>query len=266
MSNQNPLVPQGSLLEQKAKGKPHLRVAYVIVALHLLFLGGLLIQGCKREDQTEASTHLAATNESTLPPLDSGSLYSTTPPASSSNAPAADLAQRGASTATNLAGQVSTAAQPAESAAREYVVLKGDSFYSIGKKFGVTTPAIARANPGIDSTRLKVGDKLQIPAAAASSGAGSSAAVAASEAGATDVYEVKPGDTLGRIAKAHGTGVTEIKSLNGLKTDRINVGQKLKLPAARVSPATAPAAALPPPPGNPPGTTVPAPTGAVRNQ
>ena len=35
MNTPNPLIPQGSLLEQKAKGKPHLRVAYFIVAAHM---------------------------------------------------------------------------------------------------------------------------------------------------------------------------------------------------------------------------------------
>ena len=69
MNNPNPLIPQGSLLEQKAKGKPHLRVAYIIVAVHLVFLGGLLIQGCKKDDQSGARAN-QTTNDSALPPLD----------------------------------------------------------------------------------------------------------------------------------------------------------------------------------------------------
>jgi peptidoglycan endopeptidase LytE len=64
--------------------------------------------------------------------------------------------------------------------------------------------------------------------------------------GADIVYVVKTGDTLLKIAKAGATTVNEIKALNGMKTDRIQVGQKLKLPAAKGAPATAPAA---PPPG-----------------
>jgi LysM repeat protein len=36
---------------------------------------------------------------------------------------------------------------------------------------------------------------------------------------------------LEKIAKNNGTSVKAIKSLNNLKTDRINAGQKLKLPA-----------------------------------
>jgi LysM repeat protein len=52
---------------------------------------------------------------------------------------------------------------------------------------------------------------------------------------------VKSGDTLIRIAKAHGTTVKAIKSLNGLTTDRIKVGQKLNLPGKEAAvPAPAP--------------------------
>src|SRR5262245_8583810 len=80
MTTPNPLIPQGSLLEQKAKGKPHLRIAYIIVGVHLLFLGGLLIQGCSREDPPDGQVSTSggiSTNDSGLPPLDGGSLYNT---------------------------------------------------------------------------------------------------------------------------------------------------------------------------------------------
>jgi LysM repeat protein len=43
------------------------------------------------------------------------------------------------------------------------------------------------------------------------------------------VYVVKSGDTLAKIAKTHGTTIKAIKSANGLDTDHIWVGQKLKL-------------------------------------
>jgi LysM repeat protein len=263
MSNQNPLIPQGSLLEQKAKGKPYLRVAYVIVALHLLFLGGLLIQGCKRE---EPDTKLGGTttNESTMPALDSASLYSSNPPAASTNVP--DLAH-GAAATTNLSPQAPAGTPVPEPppAGREYVVLKGDSFYSIGKKFGVSANSIARANPGIDSTRLKIGDKLQIPAAASSTGGTSGGTP---DVAPSDLYVVKAGDTLAKIAKTHGATVAEIKSLNGLTTDRINAGQKLKLPPAKAAaPATAPATAAPPQAGTPTTAVPNPPTGVgVSNQ
>jgi LysM repeat protein len=242
MNNPSPLIPQGSLLEQKARGKSHLRVAVFIVAAHLVFLGFLLVgQGCKKEDATASRTGSTNTDTS-LPPLTQDTLYS--PPTNG-------LAQATTSSLPTF-DSVTTTSQPLSSlpaipmhpeplpaatpTTQEYVVVKNDSFYSIGKKFGVSSGAIAKANPGVDSTRLKVGQKLVIPAPAAT-GVAESSLAGSSSAGD---YVVKSGDTLSKIAKTSGVPVTEIKSLNGLKTDRIYVGQKLKLPAPRSAPAANP--------------------------
>jgi LysM repeat protein len=46
------------------------------------------------------------------------------------------------------------------------------------------------------------------------------------------LYVVKSGDSLTRIAKAHGTTVKALKAANDLKGDRIVVGAKLKIPTA----------------------------------
>lgn len=45
-----------------------------------------------------------------------------------------------------------------------------------------------------------------------------------------DVYTVKSGDSLEKIAHAHSTSVKALKELNNLPTDRIKIGQKLKIP------------------------------------
>ena len=50
--------------------------------------------------------------------------------------------------------------------------------------------------------------------------------------GKTQEYTVASGDTLSVIARALGTKVSIIKSLNGMKTDSLRVGQKLVVPAA----------------------------------
>ena len=49
------------------------------------------------------------------------------------------------------------------------------------------------------------------------------------------VHEVRPGDTLGRIAAERGTTVEFIKRSNGLKNDIIRPGQKLKIPKGHFS-------------------------------
>jgi LysM repeat protein len=43
-------------------------------------------------------------------------------------------------------------------------------------------------------------------------------------------YKVRSGDTLSQIAQRHRTSVSAIKRLNHLKSDRINIGQILKIP------------------------------------
>ena len=173
-----------------------------------------------------------------MPPLDQSNLYPTNAPQQTNLLPP-DLTQTSAPPATNPAPQnLPVLPPPVESAApgltREYVVVKHDSFSIIGKKFGVSWSAIAKANPGVDSTRLKVGQKLVVPAQASPT-----IATAAAGNSSENSYVVKTGDTLHKIARANGTSVNEIKALNGLKTDRIKVGDKLKLPAAKPAPVTA---------------------------
>jgi LysM repeat protein len=44
------------------------------------------------------------------------------------------------------------------------------------------------------------------------------------------VYSVISSDTINDIARRHGTTVKAIKAVNGLSTERLRVGQKLKMP------------------------------------
>ena len=46
----------------------------------------------------------------------------------------------------------------------------------------------------------------------------------------TTVYVVQPGDYLSKISKKYNVTIASIKRLNGLKSDTVRVGQKLKLP------------------------------------
>lgn len=45
------------------------------------------------------------------------------------------------------------------------------------------------------------------------------------------MYRVKQGDNLEKIAKKHNTSVRVLKELNSLNTDKIYIGQRLKVPA-----------------------------------
>ena len=48
-----------------------------------------------------------------------------------------------------------------------YTVKAGDNFGKIAKRFGLKVADIIAANPGVDSSRLKTGQKLRLPASAA---------------------------------------------------------------------------------------------------
>ena len=119
-----------------------------------------------------------------------------------------------------------------EAAGTEYVVVNGDSLAKIAKKNGVTLKALEAANPGVEPTKLKVGQKLTIPASGGAAAPAATARPASTGSGAGgETYTVKSGDTLTKIAKAHGTTVKAIEAENNLTTTKIKVGQKLKIPA-----------------------------------
>lgn len=63
------------------------------------------------------------------------------------------------------------------------------------------------------------------------------------------VYQVRPGDTLGQIARTHGVSVADLRSQNRLNDDLIRVGHTLRIPssgwAGNLTVASAPAASRP---------------------
>jgi hypothetical protein len=56
---------------------------------------------------------------------------------------------------------------------------------------------------------------------------------AASPESDTTLYQIRPGDSLWTIARRHGVSVTELKTQNALRTNRIYAGQVLQVPASR---------------------------------
>ena len=236
MNTPNPLVPQGSLNE--TKNKSHIRIAVcTILAIHVVVIVGLLIAGCKKDGAIADNQ-----KQTNSPPVfDPSTIAQDTNAVAPSNPSQSPSNQVAVTPSTPL--NQPPAEQPAP-ATTEYTVAKGDSFYTIGKKQGVTIKTITAANPGVESTKLKVGQKLQIPArttVAAATGGGAVApdSTGASGAGAEGLYVVKSGDNLTKIAKAHGTTPKQLRAANSLKTDQIKVGQKLKLPQKAAPGATA---------------------------
>jgi LysM repeat protein len=228
-NQQSPLIPQGSLLEQKNKGRARVKIAvFLVLAIHGIGLMALLMQGCKKQPDTGGTE---ATTEATNNPA----------PAfvEPTNAPAAP---------TNIVGTpTNTAPLPVEQpitapgAATDYVVVKGDTFSSISKKFHVSVKAILDANPSVEPTKLKIGQTIHIPPAlaAAATGANGTAASGSETNAAGPTYTVKSGDSLTKIAGEFGVSVRNLRSANNLKTDKIVVGQKLKIPGKTAAPTSA---------------------------
>lgn len=116
--------------------------------------------------------------------------------------------------------------------AETYTAKKGDTLYSIAKRYEITLAELRTANNLSESDVLKVGQKLTIPTADIET-----AAALASEKNATkkpegklENYTVKKGDTLYSIAKRNGLKLYDLLALNNLQNDAvIKTGQVLKL-------------------------------------
>ena len=141
--------------------------------------------------------------------------------------------------------------KPVEPEYTIYVVQNGDYLAKISKKFNVTIASIRRLNPSIKKDVVRVGQKLKLPgkidvpppAVASGAASGTVAATVAKKsakksfapyAGATKEYVVKNGDTLGSVAYGNGITIRQLKELNGLSSDSLKIGQKLKIPAEKV--------------------------------
>ena len=241
MNNPSPLIPQGSLLEQKNHSRSRVKVAFFcVVGVHVAaILVALLAQGCKREPAppTDAATNSTAVD---------------------TNLPVMDTNQSLAGAVNNPPVPVIPEPAPPVPTAQDYVIVKGDSFYTIGKKFNVSTKAIQAANPTVDPNKLQIGHKLVIPPPTAPTTTPSLTPGAATLAPADtgeQTYKVKSGDSLSKIAKDHGTTINAITKLNKLTTTKIKVGDVLKIPAR-----SAPAPTATPEPATPVAAPAPAPT------
>ena len=233
------------MLEQKTKGRARARLAIFfvcILAVHVIGLMALLTAaGCKREQAVspppETNAVLPTLDVTNMPAAETNLLVMppVTPP---------PIVQPPVAPPAPVAGGIT-----------EYVVAKGESFYSIGKKLGVSMKAIQDANPSVDPTKLQIGQKLTIPSPVAPASSQPDQLLTEAASGSEQVYIVKSGDTLTKIAAEHGTTVKALRAANDLKTDKIKVGQKLKLPSKAVMPS--PAMPAEPAPLSPPPAPVP---------
>ncbi len=258
MNNPNQPAPEGALNDSASKPKSNVRLfVFVIIAIHAVFFAGVLLQACKPKDEKPIASGVP-----TPPPIDytpAGSSvpppiglppggpalnppggpgnFATTPPLPQPPVAPAFPEPPPAQPPVAVPPPIKPEPPPTVEGPKQHVIGKGDSFSTLAKKYGVSAAAITKANPDANPTKLKIGQKVTIPAAAPKSATPETKKAADAKPDEVGTYTVKSGDTLGKVAKANRTTVKAIRDLNKLKTDQIKVGQKLKLPAASDKPA-----------------------------
>ena len=100
------------------------------------------------------------------------------------------------------------------STSNTYTVKKGDSLYSIAKKYDTTVDKLKTTN-NLSSNNLSIGQVLKIP--------GTSTEL-------PNTHTVSKGETLYGIASKYGVSIDDIKKLNNLTSSNLSIGQVLLLP------------------------------------
>lgn len=107
-------------------------------------------------------------------------------------------------------------------AAIEHTVVRGDTLTDLARRYNTTVSAIRQAN-NLRSDQINVGQRLSIPT--------SPSQRPVEVAAAPVIHTVARGDTLSALALHHGTSVGAIRQANNLRSDQINVGQRLVIPS-----------------------------------
>lgn len=134
---------------------------------------------------------------------------------------------------------VRTAAAPPST----YVVQQGDTVWAIARHHGLDTATVLSANGLSTSSVIRPGQTLRLTAAPTTA----PTAPPAETPARTSDYEVRAGDTVSAIARAHGVSVDAVLGANGLtRASIIYPGETLHIPAAAAPAAAAPAVVLAP--------------------
>ena len=107
----------------------------------------------------------------------------------------------------------------AQATSGEYVVKKGDTLYSIARKYNTSVDNLKSIN-NIITDSLAIGQIIKLPVQSNIS---------------DNSYIVKKGDSLYSIARTYNTSVDKLKEINNLTSNALAIGQVLKLPSSNTS-------------------------------
>ncbi|WP_167131580.1 LysM peptidoglycan-binding domain-containing protein [Paramicrobacterium chengjingii] len=114
-------------------------------------------------------------------------------------------------------------------APESYTVGANDSLSVIATRFGLSAETVAALNGLATDSSVHEGQNLALVAKGSSAAPGAS--TAATTASTQSTYVVKSGDTVGRIASAHGVSTQSVLTANSLSwSSVIYPGQKLTIP------------------------------------
>lgn len=228
--------------------------AVVVVHIAVLILA-VAIPGCRTTSSSTPTTPVATSGESPMsspvsaaPELQDRDLNpplaNTGQSAFDPNAPAvSNSTAAGRYSPTRPNSPVSSALNPVAlpESTREitpvttYTVKGGDNLWTLAKKNGVSVRELASVNDLAPDSGLRVGQVLVIPSTMR---AATAPTVRAVDMENVITYTIRPGDTLAKIARAHGSTVSKLKAFNNLRSDLVRAGDRLAIPETEESKST----------------------------
>lgn len=125
-----------------------------------------------------------------------------------------------------------------------YKVEKGDTLYSISRKYGVSVSELRSFNNLSENEVIKIGQTLRIPEKESDKSASKDSSETTQQTSTqtqseTTTYVIEKGDTLYGIAKKYNMKINDLLSLNSLTKDSvIKVGQKIKVTSVKTTAVT----------------------------
>jgi len=116
-----------------------------------------------------------------------------------------------------------------------YTIKKGDTLWRVARNHGVTLDSLLAANTLTRSSTIHAGQEVLIPGSYLTN---DEMPVDNSGVSTDNLHVVQAGETLSGIARRYGTTVSNLKDMNGMVGNLIQIGQKLEIPQGSGYPST----------------------------
>jgi membrane-bound lytic murein transglycosylase D len=134
---------------------------------------------------------------------------------------------------TLIANKIPKSKIPGSAAYLRHKIRTGEALSTIARKYKTSVRSIVRANHLTSKHRIRAGKWLKIPLRGYSyidsKTIERTKKILKYRKGKTINYRVKKGNSIWLLAKRYDTTVSEIKRMNGLRNDRLKIGQIIKI-------------------------------------